>query len=73
VPERLIRDTRRDSWIVVLPARDFIDSPALGRDGCRAAPGPAPCEGFLERLLPLAMLTWAMVVWALLFYFLMHL
>jgi hypothetical protein len=69
----MVRDSRRDAWIVVLPASDFIDMQALARDGVRDRAEARPASGLFERLLPAGMLTWAITVWALLFYFLMHL
>ncbi len=85
VPDSLLRDNRRNSWILVLPARDFFGGEAQSdltvpdawaqtfEPVQRESPSRAVSAGLMERVLPFVMLVWAGVVWTFLFYELGHL
>jgi hypothetical protein len=80
----LLHDSRRDAWIALLPARDFImtECPADERPAAltcvrvKIAVAPeVPAERPLtmgERTTPWVMLAWAFVVWTFLCYDLGH-
>jgi hypothetical protein len=86
VPERIVRDTRRDAWILVVPTCEFIADEFTGdvrlpenrallevtvRRAARAASArPLPVA---DRVIPWVMLVWAGLVWTFLFYDLGHL
>lgn len=84
-PDRLLRDGRRNAWILVLPAADFLGEPYAGdceppsswRRSCslirQGSQSRAVTPGLMERVLPFVMLVWATVVWSFLFYELGHL
>lgn len=80
LPDSMIRDTRRDSWVMVLPARDFLPedynsdrSPVEPR---RLIPSGGVAQRPLspaDRALPWIMLAWACLVWTFLLFDLGHL
>jgi hypothetical protein len=84
VPERIVHDTRRGTWILVVPTVDFVgDEPASDRQPAAGwelqevrvtvrAPHEYPLS-LHDRVLPWVMLVWAGIVWTFLFYDLGHL
>jgi hypothetical protein len=85
VPDRLLRDSRRNAWIMELPASEFLTGARLrdvtlpSQASRRVAdvrgdiPTRSASAGLMERVLPFVMLIWATVVWTFLFYELGHL
>jgi hypothetical protein len=86
VPERIVRDTRRDAWILVVPACEFIADEFAG--DVRLPEDRALLEVVVrrklhassarrlpvaDRVIPWVMLVWAGLVWTFLFYDLGHL
>jgi len=83
VPDRILRDSRRDTWILVVPAEEFIAeefaSDARPPHGSAlqkvvlSAPRYAERPlGPSERVLPWLMLVWAFVAWTFIIYDLSH-
>jgi hypothetical protein len=80
--DSLVHDSRRDAWIAVLPARDFIVEPGPGdrrpsEGGRYRLVSPRPRSerelSLSERAIPWIMLAWSCLVWTFLFYDLGHL